>query len=202
MEKIHPNFYNEVAWICCKLAKKHGIGPESHSVDVTRYSYILYDRDVVWFQSSSLCLWKCFTKRDHLPPHTGWACSRACQKSETGTSPAWGSGRRWSPAGPTAAASWSWRWCCGRGSGGWSGRPARTLEGALQVQPERQHKHWRYTKTVSTNDQTYGIWLPSGQIVNCGHPPSSWSVFKISISNLISKLIKKVWCCSVLTFQW
>lgn len=131
----------------------------------------------------------CFTKRDHLPPHTGWACLPACQKSETGTSPAWGSGRRWSPAGPTAAASWSWRWCCGRGSGGWSCRLAHTLEGALQVQPERQHKHWMHTKTVSTNDQNYGR-LSAGHIVNCGLPLSSWSVFKRNISNWISKLIK------------
>lgn len=141
--------------------------------------------------ASSYTVWQRYTTHvDHLPPHTGWACWPTCQRSETGTSPERGSGRRWSPAGPTAAASWSWRWCCGRGPGGWSGRPAHTLEGALQVQPERQHEHWMHTKTVNTDDQMYGR-LSAGQIVNCGHPPSSCSVFKINISNWISKLVKR-----------
>ena len=77
--------------------------------------------------------------QDVLPPHTGWACWPACRKSETGTSPARGSGRRWSPAGPTAAASRSWRRCCGRGPGGRCGHPAHTQEGELPRQSQRDN---------------------------------------------------------------
>jgi len=92
-----------------------------------------------------------------LPPHTGWACWPACQRSETGTSRRRGSGRRWSPAAPTAAAGWSWRWCCGWAPGGRSGRPARTQEGALQVQRDNMGHRWSDTRRGSLRDERAAV---------------------------------------------